>query len=46
MSGKSDEYYEKLNNKYKQFVDYNKPKVLKFLQNVPFEEFTKKQTRC
>lgn len=40
MSGKSDEYCEKLNNKYKQFVDYNKPKVLKFLQNVPFEEFT------
>lgn len=36
----SDTDYKELRNKYDQFIDYNKPKALKFLQNIPFEEFT------
>lgn len=36
----SNKNYEELRNKYDQFVNCAKPKVLKFLQNVPFEEFT------
>lgn len=31
---------EKWGRKHSEFIEYNKPKVLEFLQNVPFEEFT------
>lgn len=32
--------YENWTRKHSEFIEYNKPKVLEFLQNVPFEEFT------
>ena len=36
----TDADYESIKNKYKEFIEYNKPKLLEFLQNVPYEEFT------
>lgn len=39
-SNMTDADYESIKNKYKEFIEYNKPKLLEFLQNVPYEEFT------
>lgn len=36
----TSEDYENWRKKHSEFIEYNKPKVLEFLQNVPFEEFT------
>lgn len=40
MLNMTDADYESIKNKYKEFIEYNKPKLLEFLQNVPYEEFT------
>lgn len=35
-----DKYYDNLREKQRQFIEFNKPKALHFLQNIPFDEFT------